>query len=87
MDTQPDVVVMRKGKMMVRRHGDWTPLDMVMTLPNGGRVAMDGTLTMPDGTSRLMMDGEAITMDGEPTTLGEIGETDTDDMKDANDDR
>ena len=63
MDTQPDVVVMRKGKMMVRRHGDWAPLDMVMTLPNGGRVAMDG---------------EALTMDGEPTTLGEIGEEDTD---------
>jgi NurA-like 5'-3' nuclease len=79
MDTQPDVVVMRKGKMMIRRHGEWAPLDMVMTLPNGGRVAMDGTLTMPDGTSRLMMDGEAITM-------GEIGETDTDDRNNEKDD-
>ena len=68
MDSQPDVVVKRKGKMMVIRHGEEKSMDMVMNLNNGARVAMDGTLTMPDGTSRMLMDGEAMTMDGEPTT-------------------
>lgn len=83
MDPQPDVVVMRKGKMMVRRHGEWHAMDMVMPLGNGARVAMDGTLVMPDGTSRTLMDGEALTMDGEMTTLAEIGEEDREDRREG----
>ncbi len=72
MEPQPDIVMMRKGKVMVRRHGDWHELDMVMPLSNGARVAMDGTLTTPDGTSRMLMDGEAITLDGEMTTVEDV---------------
>ena len=72
MEPDADVVMMRKGKMMVRRHGEWHAMDMVMTLQDGSKVAMDGTLMLPDGTSRMLMDGEAITMDGEMTTMGEI---------------
>jgi len=45
---------------------------MVMHLSNGARVAMDGTLTTPDGTSRMLMDGEAITLDGEMTTVEDV---------------
>ena len=69
MEPQQDMVVMKEGKMMVVRHGEAIPMDMVMTLSNGTRVAMDGTITLPDGTSRMLMDGEAMTLDGEPTTL------------------
>ncbi len=67
-ENQPDMVLMKDGKMMVVRHGEMKPLDMVMTLENGARVAMDGTVTMRDGTSRRLTDGEALTLDGEPTT-------------------
>jgi hypothetical protein len=74
MEPEPDVVIMRKGKVMVRRHGDWHPLDMILPLSNGARVAMDGTLTMPDGTTRLLMDGEAMTLDGEMTTVEDLKE-------------
>ena len=72
MEPQPDVVMKRKGKMMFRRHGDWKPMDMVVTMSNGSKVAMDGTITMPDGTSRMMMDGEAMTLDGEMTTVEDL---------------
>ena len=82
MEPDADVVVMRKGKMMVRRHGEWHSMDMVMTLQDGSKVAMDGTLVLPDGTSRMLMDGEAITMDGEMTTMGEI-----DDQEHAEDEK
>jgi hypothetical protein len=68
LTNQPDMVLKKDGKMMVVRHGEMEPLDMIMTLDNGARVFMDGTVTMPDGTSRMLTDGEAITMDGEPTT-------------------
>jgi hypothetical protein len=70
---EQDVLVMRKGKLMRIRQGQEQPVDLVVTLANGGRVAMDGTLTLPDGTSRMLMDGEAITLDGEPTTLADLG--------------
>jgi hypothetical protein len=68
LTNQPDMVLKKGGKMMVVQHGEMKPLDMVMTLDNGARVFMDGTVTMPDGTSRMLTDGEALTMDGEPTT-------------------
>lgn len=71
-EIEQDVLVMRKGKLMRIRQGQEKPVDLVVTLANGGKVAMDGTLTMPDGTSRMLMDGEAVTLDGEPTTLADL---------------
>jgi len=71
---QPDMVMMKDGKMMVRRHGELKPIDMVMTMPNGVKVMMDGTIMMADGTSRMMMDGEAMTLDGEMTTMADMQE-------------
>jgi hypothetical protein len=47
-------------------------MDLVMNLSDGTKVAMDGTVTRPDGTSRILMDGEALTLDGEPTTLTDM---------------
>ncbi len=84
MEMQPDMVMMKKGKMMMMRHGEMKPMEMVVTMSNGSRVAMDGTITMPDGTTRMMMDGEAMTMDGEMTTMKDMnmkGDMD-DQMKD-----
>ena len=72
MEPQQDMVMMKKGKMMVVRHGETMPMDMVMTLSNGTKVMMDGTVTMPDGTTRMMMDGEAMTLDGEITTIADM---------------
>ena len=72
MEIREDMVAMQGGTMMVVRNGEMKPMDMVMTLSNGMKVAMDGTVTMPDGSARRLMDGEAITMDGEMTTLEDM---------------
>ena len=72
MELKEDIVVKQGGKMMMMKHGELKPLDMVVRLSNGARVAMDGTITMPDGTSRMLMDGEAMTMDGEMTTVEDM---------------
>ena len=80
METEQDIVMMKNGQMMVVRHGEEKPLDIVMTLSNGTRVMMDGTITMADGTSRRLMDGEAMTMDGEMTTVADMKNT-TDNME------
>jgi hypothetical protein len=63
---------MKGGTMMVQRNGELKPMDLAMTLSNGTKVAMDGTVTMPDGTMRRLMDGEAINMDGEFTTWEDV---------------
>ena len=70
---QQDMIMKKDGKAILYRNGEEHPLDLVMTLSNGARVAMDGTVTMPDGTSRMLMDGEAITLDGDPTTAVDRG--------------
>ena len=72
MEIREDIVVMKGGKMMVLRNGEMKPMDLVMTLSNGAKIAMDGSVTMPDGTTRRLMDGEAMTMDGEITTLEDV---------------
>ena len=76
MDATDDLVLMKKGKMMRVQHGEMKPMEMVVTLENGGRVMLDGTLVMPDGTSRRLMDGEAMTMDGEMTTVEDLIDSD-----------
>jgi hypothetical protein len=76
MDRQQDMIMKKNGRAVLVRNGEEKPMDLVMTLSNGARVAMDGTVTMPDGTSRMLMDGEAITLDGEPTTAVDMGAKD-----------
>lgn len=85
MDMEQDMVLKQGRRMLLRRLGEWTPMeDMVMTLKNGTRVELDGTVTYPDGTSRMLMDGEGITLDGEPTTLADAS-SDRDDLNDEMD--
>ncbi len=71
MDIQEDMVVMKDGKMMVRKNGETMPMTMDMTMSNGTKVMMDGKVMMVDGTSRRMMDGEAMTMDGKMTKMND----------------
>jgi len=82
MDVEQDMVLKQGRRMMLRRFGEWQPMeDMVMTLKNGTRVELDGTVTYPDGTTRMLMDGEGITLDGEPTTLADAGGDMSDEME------
>ncbi len=69
MYMKEDMVMMKDGKMMVRKNGETMPMMMDMTMSNGTKVMMDGKVMMADGTSRMMMDGEAMTMDGKMTKM------------------
>ena len=63
------MVMMRDGKMMVKRRGRITPMKEDLAIFDGTRVMMDGTVMMTDGVARTMMEGEAITMDGRITDM------------------
>ena len=84
MEVEEDMVLKQGRRMLLRRFGKWNPMeDMVMTLKNGTRVELDGTVTYPDGTTRMLMDGEGLTLDGEPTTLADAGGNDLSDEMQA----
>jgi len=69
MPIRQDMVMMRDGKMMVKRRGRITPMEEDIAIFDGTRVMTDGTVMMTDGIARTMMEGEAITMDGRITDM------------------
>jgi len=64
METNEDLLLMKNGKMMMKKKGRIKPMKEDMAIFDGMRVMMDGTVIMTDGNSRRMMEGDAMTMDG-----------------------
>ena len=64
MRMKEDMVMMKDGKMKLRRNGKLIPMKEDMGILDGTRIMMDGTVMMADGIARTMMEGEALTMDG-----------------------
>ena len=72
---QEDLLIMKNGKMMMKKKGRIKPMKEDIAIFDGMRVLMDGTVIMSDGNARTMMEGDAMTMDG-------IIMTDTEKMED-----
>jgi len=66
---QEDLLLMKNGKMMMKKKGRIRPMKEDMAIFDGMRVMMDGTVIMTDGNTRTMMEGDAMTMDGRITDL------------------
>lgn len=66
MDKQDDMVIMRDGKMLVRRHGETMAMEEELTMADGTKVMPNGQLLMADGTARMMQEGETMLLRGEP---------------------
>ena len=67
MNIQDDMITMKNGQVMIIRNDGMEPLEDEMTLSDGTRVGMDGTVIMPDGTARMMEEGETMDLTGAPT--------------------
>lgn len=67
MKAKDPIVLMKGGKMMVKKKGRIMPMKEDLTVFDGTRIMIDGTVMMTDGNARQMMEGEAITMDGRIT--------------------
>jgi hypothetical protein len=61
-----DHVAMKKGKMMVTKDGESKPMLQDITLKNGTKVMIDGTMVMKDGIKKMLKDDDMIDMEGEP---------------------
>jgi len=66
---QEDLLLMKNGKMMMKKKGRIKPMKEHMAIFDGMRVMMDGTVSMGDGNARRMMECEAMTMDGRMTDM------------------
>ena len=82
MEMNQDLVMMRDGRMMVERNGELMEMEEDLTMLDGTRVTMAGTIMMTDGTTRAMMDGEAMTMDGRLIDMESMEDEDMNDMED-----
>jgi len=74
-----DLLVMKNGKMMMKRGSRIRPMKEDMAIFDGIRVMIDGTVIMTDGIARTMMEGEAITMDGRMTDIEKLEARETKD--------
>ena len=69
-----DQIVMQDGRVMIVRNSKMSPVDEEITLPDGTKVKSDGMILMPDGTTRMMAEGETMLLPGE--AAGPEGMTD-----------
>lgn len=67
MNLNEGSVRMEAGRMMIVRKGELVVMDEGVLMNDGTRVLTDGMVIRTDGTTRMMMDGESIGIDGEVT--------------------
>ena len=67
MNIQEDMITMKNGQVMIIRNDGMVPIEEEMTLSDGTRVKMDGTVVNPDGSTRMLREDETITLGSEPT--------------------
>jgi len=65
MNLHEGMVMMKAGQMMVVQDGELMAMEEDVLMNDGTRVLADGTVIRTDGTTRTMMEGESIGMDGE----------------------
>jgi hypothetical protein len=69
-----DHIVMQDGRVMIMRNGEMKPMEEEMTLPDGTRVMIDGTIWDASGTTRMMAEGETILVQGMPASAEEMAD-------------
>ncbi len=64
-----ECILMKNGLALVVKYGDTTTLSSPIKLDNGSTVFPDGKITMSDGTSKKLKNGQYVNMDGKIGTL------------------
>jgi hypothetical protein len=53
-------ITIYKGKLFLVDEGNFIPLTSPIILRNGAVVTMEGLIKMPDGTTRILTEGEYV---------------------------
>ena len=68
---------MSEGKVMLTQQGHTNPVLQETSLTNGTKIMPDGTLTMPNGKSVTMKEGDYLSLSGRLTTAAMKAEQDS----------
>jgi len=63
MDWKRDLAMMRGGRMLIMINGETLFMEKDMFTADGIMVQTDGSLIMPDGTTRILREDEAVVID------------------------
>gem|GEM_PF-1135307 len=74
-------IVMKDGKMMVKKNGEKTQLTQDTTLSNGTSVMLNGTVKTSDGNTVILQNGDFVNMDGTIGKMKKDRKMDTDSLK------
>lgn len=75
--TMKDGFMMKEGKVMVTRDAHTEPLTAEMALVNGTKITADGTVTMNNGTTTTLQEGDYMSLTGRLTTKAMKAEQDS----------
>ncbi|UYZ62421.1 DUF6799 domain-containing protein [Hymenobacter weizhouensis] len=76
-ETMKDGFLMKEGKVMMTRDAHTSPLTAETSLVNGTKIGADGTVTMADGTSVMLKEGDYVSLTGRLTTMAMKAEQDS----------
>ena len=62
------MLMMKNGQMLILRDREMIALSEDIILVDGTRIALDGRVTMADGTYQELVEGQAIMIDNRKTT-------------------
>lgn len=72
-----DGAVMKDGKVILTQSGLTNPVLQETALVNGTKIRPDGSLTLPDGTTTTMKEGDYMSLTGRLTTAAMKAEQDS----------
>ena len=78
MDLKEGMLALKDGRVMTVQNGEMKLLEEDVTMEDGSRVSIDGTVSLTDGTTRKMRDGETLYPGSKPpapTTMPHMEDT------------
>ena len=62
----PDMMILRGGKVMIFKDSHLTPMEKPMTTKDGTVITPTGLMTMKNGTTKQMAEGDRLDLNGNP---------------------
>ena len=59
------MIMLKDGQVITVRNGELVLMEEETTMPDGTRVMPDGTVFLTDGKTRMLTEGETLTLDRE----------------------
>ncbi|MDF7812562.1 DUF6799 domain-containing protein [Hymenobacter sp. YC55] len=72
-----DGVTMKDGKLLMTQSGITNPVTQEAALVNGTKIKPDGTVTMADGTTATLKEGDYLSLSGRLTTAAAKAQQDS----------